>query len=103
MGKIFFLLVRIKIKHMEVELRRRESSGTGTNTCVGGPSPGIVAIRKEGRAQGSPGPLRARRYNESETIAKYEIMDGAPVRGESVPVRAQAAFGGSSSAPPEPP
>ena len=22
-------------------------------------------------------------YNENETIAKYEIMDGAPVRGKS--------------------
>ena len=58
MGKIYFLLVRIKIKHMEVEIRRRESTGTGANT-----------------------------YNESETIAKYEIMDGAPVRGESIPIR----------------
>jgi|Transcript_12631 vacuolar protein sorting-associated protein 26 len=57
-GKIFFLLVRIKIKHMEVEIRRRESAGGGSNT-----------------------------YNESETLAKYEVMDGAPVRGESVPVR----------------
>jgi len=57
-GKIFFLLVRIKIKHMEIEIRRRESTGTGTNT-----------------------------YNESETIAKYEVMDGAPVRGEPIPVR----------------
>ena len=58
LGKIFFLLVRIKIKHMEVEIRRRESTGTGANA-----------------------------YNESETIAKYEVMDGAPVRGESIPVR----------------
>ena len=57
-GKIFFLLVRIQIKHMELEIRRRESAGGGANT-----------------------------YNESETIAKYEVMDGAPVRGESVPVR----------------
>mmetsp|Transcript_38421 Transcript_38421/g.83585 ORF Transcript_38421/g.83585 Transcript_38421/m.83585 type:complete len:298 (-) Transcript_38421:493-1386(-) len=57
-GKIFFLLVRIKIKHMEIEIRRKESTGTGANM-----------------------------YNESDTIAKYEIMDGAPVRGESVPVR----------------
>jgi len=51
-GKIYFLLVRIKIKHMELEIRRRESTGSGSNT-----------------------------YNESETLAKYEIMDGAPVRG----------------------
>eukprot|EP00898_Chlorokybus_atmophyticus_P000015 jgi/Chlat1/1013/Chrsp109S01443 len=57
-GKIYFLLVRIKLKHMELEIRRRESAGSGTNT-----------------------------YNETETIAKYEIMDGAPVRGESIPIR----------------
>ena len=52
-GKIHFLLVRIKIKHMELEIRRRESTGAGANT-----------------------------YNESETVAKFEVMDGAPVKGE---------------------
>ncbi|KAK3101297.1 hypothetical protein FSP39_002484 [Pinctada imbricata] len=57
-GKIYFLLVRIKIKHMEIQIIKRESTGTGPNT-----------------------------YNENETIAKYEIMDGAPVRGESIPIR----------------
>ncbi|OWM69094.1 hypothetical protein CDL15_Pgr025281 [Punica granatum] len=57
-GKIYFLLVRIKIKTMELEIRRRESTGSGPNT-----------------------------YVETETLAKYELMDGAPVRGESIPVR----------------
>jgi len=57
-GKIYFLLVRIKIKHMEVVIIKRESTGSGPNT-----------------------------YNESENIAKFEIMDGAPVRGESIPIR----------------
>lgn len=57
-GKIYFMLVRIKIKHMELEIRRRESTGSGPNT-----------------------------YNGSETLAKYEIMDGAPARGESIPIR----------------
>lgn len=57
-GKIFFLLVRIKIKHMELAILRRESVGSGTQ-----------------------------RHSESETITKFEIMDGAPVKGESVPVR----------------
>ena len=51
-GKIYFLLVRIKLKNMELEIRRRESTGSGTNT-----------------------------YVETETLAKYELMDGAPVRG----------------------
>lgn len=57
-GKIFFLLVRIKIKHMEVVIIKRESTGSGQNM-----------------------------FNESENIEKYEIMDGAPVRGECIPVR----------------
>lgn len=51
-GKIYFLLVRIKIKNMELEIRRRESTGSGPNT-----------------------------YVETETLAKFELMDGAPVRG----------------------
>ncbi len=50
--------VRIKLKHMEIEIRRRETTGAGS------------AAR-----------------NESETLAKYEIMDGAPVRGENIPIR----------------
>ncbi|CAG0925205.1 unnamed protein product, partial [Notodromas monacha] len=57
-GKIFFLLVRIKIKHMEIAIIKRETTGAGPNT-----------------------------FNENETITKYEIMDGAPVRGESIPIR----------------
>ncbi|KAH9617456.1 hypothetical protein KSS87_011051 [Heliosperma pusillum] len=57
-GKIYFLLVRIKIKNMDLEIRRRESTGSGANTHV-----------------------------ETETLAKFELMDGAPVRGESIPLR----------------
>lgn len=37
---------------MELEIRRRESSGSGSST-----------------------------YVETETVAKFELMDGAPVRG----------------------
>nr|CAB3267630.1 vacuolar protein sorting-associated protein 26B [Phallusia mammillata] len=57
-GKIYFLLVRVKIKHMEVHIIKRESTGTGPNV-----------------------------YHEDDTIAKFEIMDGAPVKGESIPIR----------------
>lgn len=57
-GKIYFLLVRIKIKHMELSIIRRETTGSAPN-----------------------------QYNESETITKFEIMDGAPVRGEAIPIR----------------
>lgn len=54
-GKIYFLLVRIKIKHMELSIIRRETTGSPPN-----------------------------QYNESETITKFEIMDGAPVRGKYI-------------------
>jgi vacuolar protein sorting-associated protein 26 len=54
-GKIYFLLVRIKIKHMELSIIRRETTGAPPN-----------------------------QYNESETITKFEIMDGAPVRGNVI-------------------
>lgn len=54
-GKIYFLLVRIKIKHMEIDIIKRETTGTGPNV-----------------------------YHENDTIAKYEIMDGAPVRGNDM-------------------
>lgn len=57
-GKIYFLLVRINIKRMEIEIRKRESAGSGANV-----------------------------YNETDTVMKFEVMDGAPVRGESIPVR----------------
>lgn len=45
--------MRIKIKHMEIDIIKRETTGTGPSV-----------------------------YHENDTIAKYEIMDGAPVRGE---------------------
>ncbi|VUZ54163.1 unnamed protein product [Hymenolepis diminuta] len=58
-GKIYFQLVRVKIKYMEVQILRRESTGLGAvNT-----------------------------FTELETMAKFEIMDGAPVRGECIPIR----------------
>jgi len=57
LGKIYFLLVRIKIKHMELAIIRRETI------------PG---------AAGS---------TASETVTKFEVMDGAPIRGESIPIR----------------
>ena len=32
-GKIYFLLVRIKIKHMEIAIIKKETSGTREFTC----------------------------------------------------------------------
>lgn len=57
-GRIFFVLVEIRLKHMQVDIIRRESCAAGGSDVV-----------------------------ETETLAKMEVMDGAPVRGESIPVR----------------
>ncbi|CAH8833603.1 unnamed protein product [Trichobilharzia szidati] len=57
-GKIYFLLVRVKIKNMEIQILKRETIGAGPTA-----------------------------FTETETVGKYEIMDGAPVRGESIPIR----------------
>ncbi|XP_047103205.1 vacuolar protein sorting-associated protein 26B-like isoform X2 [Schistocerca piceifrons] len=35
-GKIYFLLVRIKIKHMEIAIIKRETTGSGNNVMVKG-------------------------------------------------------------------
>jgi len=57
-GKIDFLLVRIKIKHMEMQILKKESTGSG---------PSVL--------------------NDNEVITQFEIMDGAPIKGETIPVR----------------
>lgn len=57
-GKICFLLVRLKIKHMELCLIRRETVGAPPNQIV-----------------------------SSTTVVRFEIMDGAPVKGETIPIR----------------
>lgn len=57
-GKIYFLLVRLKIKSMNISLIKRETTGSGLDV-----------------------------YNENRTLSKFEIMDGAPVKGEAIPVR----------------
>lgn len=58
LGKVYFVLVRARIKSGEVSLIRRETTGTGANL-----------------------------FHENETIARFEVMDGMPAKGESVPVR----------------
>lgn len=58
LGKVSFNLVRIKIKLMELSIVRKETVGSGANAIT-----------------------------ENETLTKFEIMDGAPVKGELVPIR----------------
>lgn len=58
-GKVYFLLVRIKIKHMELNIIRRETTGNTTQN----------------------------QQTDNETLTKFEIMDGAPVKDQCIPVR----------------
>lgn len=57
-GRIYFQLVRLKVKHMELLLIRREVVGAQPNQIT-----------------------------DSETLVRFEIMDGAPVKGETIPIR----------------
>lgn len=57
-GRIYFLLSRLKIKHMELSLITRESSGLQLSNCL-----------------------------VDSTAIRYEIMDGSPVKGETIPIR----------------
>jgi vacuolar protein sorting-associated protein 26 len=59
-GKVYFLLVRIKIKHMELNIVRKETTG-------------LNDIKKQ--------------HTDSETLTKFEIMDGSPVKDQCIPVR----------------
>ncbi len=109
-GKIYFLLVRIRIKHMELAIVRRESAGTGVSRCLCCHSISLAAAL----LSATPVPVRghvllgvksrkrllsvwvcavlvaraaSNVYHETDTLTKFEVMDGAPVRGESVPIR----------------
>lgn len=57
-GNVFFNLVRIKIKQMELAIVRKETVGVGQNS-----------------------------ETQKETLGKFEVMDGAPVKGERIPIR----------------
>jgi len=58
MGNLFFLLVRLRLKYAEIAIIRREQCEVDRTV-----------------------------YNESETLAKFEVMDGSPVKNEQIPIR----------------
>lgn len=61
---------------MELAVLRRETTGEG------------VAIAADGGGSGDAGAMDASNiYTETQTLVKYEIMDGAPVKGEVIPVK----------------
>jgi len=57
-GKIYFLMVRLRLKCMLLEVIKREVVGAAPYNVT-----------------------------EVETLTQYEVMDGVPIRGESIPVR----------------
>lgn len=58
LGSVHFKLVKINLKTMELEVRRKEITTTDSKVVP-----------------------------DIQTLYKFEIMDGAPVRGEVLPVR----------------
>ena len=67
-GTVRFKLVRIRIKHMFIDLLKKEVLGVGANPVT-----------------------------ETETVTKFEVMDGCPVKDEEIPVR--LFFSGSDVSP----
>jgi vacuolar protein sorting-associated protein 26 len=57
-GKVYFLLCKIKVERAELQLIKRETYGSGDDV-----------------------------HTDTTTIHTFELMDGAPVRGEAIPVR----------------
>mmetsp|Transcript_13883 Transcript_13883/g.16865 ORF Transcript_13883/g.16865 Transcript_13883/m.16865 type:complete len:394 (-) Transcript_13883:140-1321(-) len=74
-GNINFLLVRIKIKYMELAVIRREMSGEGVAAAAAAAANGVTNV--------SNGSI----VTETQTLTRFEIMDGAPVKGETIPVK----------------
>lgn len=54
-GRIYFLLVRLKIQFMELSIIRKESTGAAPN-----------------------------QHDDAETLVRFEIMDGSPSRGKKM-------------------
>lgn len=57
-ARMYFLLVRLKIWYMELSIIGCETAGVPPS-----------------------------QYNESETLVRFEIMDGPPNRGETISIR----------------
>ena len=83
-GKIHFLLVKIKIKYMELAVIRRETSGDVPVSSIASTLPQGTS---GGTNQGTSANGEKSVFTETQTLVKHEIMDGAPVKGEVVPVR----------------
>ncbi|KAK1149401.1 Vacuolar protein sorting-associated protein 26 [Aspergillus melleus] len=81
-GRIYFLLVRLKIKHMELSIIRRETTGSPPNQY----NESETLVRFEvGVIRETPGPLER---DIVMLIRSFEqIMDGSPSRGETIPIR----------------
>jgi vacuolar protein sorting-associated protein 26 len=69
-GRVDFLLVKIRIKHAELAIIRRETISTPTS-----------------QPSNSNNPKAPLSTTDTETLVRYEIMDGCPIRGETIPIR----------------
>jgi vacuolar protein sorting-associated protein 26 len=83
-GKIYFLLVRIRIKHMELAILRRESAGTGKeNHCTqdGGTNVSLFPfsvlcselVLPLASFLATSLPTASNVYHETDTLTKFEV------------------------------
>ena len=86
-GRVHFLLVRIRIKFMELAVIRKETvngGGEEEGWLHGAPSPSCTrGCAPHPRRRPTVGAAT----NDTQTLTRFEIMDGCPVRGEVLPIR----------------
>lgn len=83
-GSVHFSVVRLKIRHMELDIIRQETVG-GLTTPYTSSLKGEVP--DESVNWQASGPPTSHLTHHSTVLTKYEIMDGIPAKGETIPVR----------------
>lgn len=69
-------MVRLKIKYMELSIIKRETTGSSPNQY--NESETVILFIKK---------CMKTLFNGFIKISRFEIMDGQPVRGETIPIR----------------
>eukprot|EP01056_Protomagalhaensia_sp_Gyna25_P004692 Protomagalhaensia_sp_Gyna_25__4691@NODE_449_length_3399_cov_119_317262_g344_i0_p2_GENE_NODE_449_length_3399_cov_119_317262_g344_i0NODE_449_length_3399_cov_119_317262_g344_i0_p2_ORF_typecomplete_len335_score36_93Vps26/PF03643_15/6e77Arrestin_N/PF00339_29/3_6e05Arrestin_N/PF00339_29/1_2e03_NODE_449_length_3399_cov_119_317262_g344_i0581062 len=87
-GKVHFSVVRLKIRHMELDVLRQETVG-GLTTLYSANNKAATNSEDSGRTPQwqLTGPPTNEMTHHTTTVTRFELMDGIPAKGETIPVR----------------
>eukprot|EP01053_Blabericola_migrator_P003199 Blabericola_migrator_1__3198@NODE_193_length_11571_cov_33_434805_g166_i0_p6_GENE_NODE_193_length_11571_cov_33_434805_g166_i0NODE_193_length_11571_cov_33_434805_g166_i0_p6_ORF_typecomplete_len343_score41_45Vps26/PF03643_15/1_2e75Arrestin_N/PF00339_29/1_3e05Arrestin_N/PF00339_29/5_2e02_NODE_193_length_11571_cov_33_434805_g166_i017392767 len=85
-GEVHFSVVRLKIRHMQLDIIRQET--VGGLTTLYSTSTNTQSANEPTDSQWTTGvpPTNSMTHN-STVVTQFELMDGIPAKGETVPVR----------------